>query len=258
MITPTANRPSLLPFAYQFLRAMKESDWEWIVLDDGETPCPFLAELTDERVRYLRMARGLTLGGKRNEAVGAARGRFILHIDDDDYYAPSYPAKLLAKLDEGAGLAKLGAWLVYSVGQGVLGWVDTAKRRGPHWELSGRGLRPVRIRGEREKLSGEADEVVVETPEVGWGFSFAYRRETWQACPFPDVGWNEDGRFATEVVRRWGLGVVAGKPRLCLHLVHANAVSASFPCRLLRAGLIRRLFPPSVCDLIRAAASLPA
>jgi len=257
-ITPTANRPSLLPFTYSFVCAMDEPDWEWVVLDDGEAPSQFLAELSDGRVRYLRTAPGLTLGAKRNAAAAAARGRIILHIDDDDYYAPSYASRMVARLDEGVGLAKLGAWLVVAVEQSVLGWVDTARRAGPHWELSGRGVRPVRLRGEGHGQALDADEVIVQTPEVGWGFSFAYRRETWEACPFPDTGWNEDGRFATEVVERWGLGVVAGDPRLCLHLVHANAVSASFPCRLLRPGVLRRLFPPAVTDLIRAAAALSA
>ncbi len=254
LITPTANRAVLLPLAYRFLCAFELPDWEWIVLDDGREACEPLAAIGDERVRYRRLAPGLSMGAKRNEAAAMARGTFVLHVDDDDYYAPGYPARLLACLERGAGLAKLGSWLAYAVASATLGWVDTARFDGPLWELSGRAVR--RVTGRTAGTAAGPDEVVVQTPEVGWGFSFAYRRETWQACQFPDTDWNEDGLFATEVTRRWGLAVVAPDPRLALHLVHPTAVSASFACRLLRPGAVRRLFPPAVGELIRTAAAL--
>jgi hypothetical protein len=257
LVTPTANRQVLLPSAYRRVRALAVASWEWVVVDDGAEPSAFLATLRDDRVRYLRVPGGRTLGAKRNLAAEAARGRVIVHLDDDDYYAPHYPARLLGALHGGAGIAKLGTWLAYSVSAGVLGWVDTSRLTGVHWELSAGGVRKVLVGGTSPEEDGERlEEVRIETPEGGWGFSFAYRRETWRECPFPEVDWNEDGRFATEVARRWGLGTVRGDPSLCLHLVHPGAVSASFACRLVRQDLLGRLFPPEAGRLIEAARTL--
>jgi glycosyltransferase involved in cell wall biosynthesis len=254
LITPTRDRHALLPFAYRWATALEERSWEWVILDDSDRPCPFLASLSDPRVRYVHLPRGLTLGAKRNEAVALARGRFILHLDDDDYYAPGYVAPLLEALDQDVGLAKLGSWFVYSVRERVLGHVDMTQREVRRWELSGRGVRQVQPRG--AGLDAGIEEVELETPQVGWGFSFAYRRETWERCPFPDVDWNEDGGFATEVVGQWGLATVADTTGLCLHLVHPNSASASFPDILLPHEKLQDLFPHEVEDLIATVGSL--
>ncbi|HNX50791.1 MAG TPA: glycosyltransferase [Thermoanaerobaculaceae bacterium] len=258
LVTPTRDRHELLPFAYRWVQSLAKPEWEWVVLDDTDHPCTFMAELGDPRVRYERRDPGLTLGAKRNAVVALARGAIVVHLDDDDFYAPAYLSRLLDALAGGAGLAKLGSWYVYSVGEGILGHVDMTRPQTSGWEMSARGVRRVRLGGDGLAVPVQGPDVVeLETPELGWGFSFAYRREAWERCPFPDVNWNEDGIFATRVAARWGLAVVPDTAGLCLHLVHAHAASASFPEVLLPPGELRRLFPPAVEDLIAAVRGLP-
>ena len=45
----------------------------------------------------------MTIGEKRNVAIATASGDFICHFDDDDLYAPSYLATMLAALDDASG-----------------------------------------------------------------------------------------------------------------------------------------------------------
>jgi glycosyltransferase involved in cell wall biosynthesis len=256
-VTPTHGRPHLLPFAYRWLTAMPADDWEWVVLDDSAAPSTFMTLLTDTRVRYLRSRPGSSLGAKRNEAVAASRGRFVVQIDDDDYYAPGHAAPLLEALEGGVGLAKLASWTVYATAPDLVGWVDVAQPTESPWELSGHGVRRVRLRGAAAPTEPGLPEVEVVSPDTGWGFSYAYRREAWLHCPFPDVDWNEDGLFAAAIAARFGLAQVAGSPRRCLHLVHPGSTSASFPCRLLAGRALGHLFPPAVADLVTATGSLP-
>ena len=65
-------------------------DLEVIVVDDGSTDGTpaFLAGLSDERVRTLRLDPARGVAQARNEAIGQARGTWIAFLDDDDLWAP--------------------------------------------------------------------------------------------------------------------------------------------------------------------------
>jgi glycosyltransferase involved in cell wall biosynthesis len=85
---PTGGRK---PFA---IRAVKYFQWqdyesrELIVLDDGSDN--LAREMgNNDRIRYVPLPGGLTIGAKRNIGCELARGTIIAHWDDDDWYAPS-------------------------------------------------------------------------------------------------------------------------------------------------------------------------
>lgn len=87
-IMPTGNRK---PFAVQAVKYFQRQDYECrelIVLDDGkdDLSCEMRS---DDRIRYVHLPSGLTIGAKRNIGCELARGAIIAHWDDDDWYAPS-------------------------------------------------------------------------------------------------------------------------------------------------------------------------
>ena len=47
-----------------------------------------LRAANDDRLRYVPVERGLSIGEKRNRACRLARGSLIAQWDDDDWYAP--------------------------------------------------------------------------------------------------------------------------------------------------------------------------
>ena len=95
-------------------------DKELLVIDTGPLPSPFFTALggADCRVAYVHAAgavNSLSIGVKRNlalERFGA--GAMCANFDDDDIYAPSYLATMVARLRErpDAELVKLSSWFV--------------------------------------------------------------------------------------------------------------------------------------------------
>jgi glycosyltransferase involved in cell wall biosynthesis len=87
-VMPTFNRRSFIPLALQSFRAQTYPHKELVVVDDGTDSVADLVEgLPDVKYRGLR--RRLTIGAKRNLGCHEAKGEFIAHWDDDDWYAPN-------------------------------------------------------------------------------------------------------------------------------------------------------------------------
>src|SRR5262249_17071702 len=77
-------------FVRQAIRCFLRQDYpntELLGLDDG-TDAVGDCVPDDRRIRYVRLERPLPLGAKRNLACSEARGEFIIHWDDDDWYPP--------------------------------------------------------------------------------------------------------------------------------------------------------------------------
>ncbi len=84
----TGNRRD---FALQSVRYFERQDYaerELIILDDGADGLS--AELpANDRIRYVRVPAGRSIGVKRNRGCELARGSIIAQWDDDDWYSPS-------------------------------------------------------------------------------------------------------------------------------------------------------------------------
>lgn len=86
-IMPTANRRPFVALALEHFEAQDYAAAELVVVDTGADSVGDLCA-GHPRVRHLPARRGMTIGGQRNVACGAARGEIIVHWDDDDWYAP--------------------------------------------------------------------------------------------------------------------------------------------------------------------------
>lgn len=90
IVTPTHNRcADFLPLAIASARALRLScPWEHVIVDDGsdDGTADFLAtqSAADPRIRpvWHRAPRGVAAA--RNSAAAAARGAFLVDLDDDD------------------------------------------------------------------------------------------------------------------------------------------------------------------------------
>ena len=90
IVTPTHNRSAtFLPLAVASVRALRLScAWEHVIVDDGsddDTPA-YLAALaaSDPRVVVVRHPGPRGVAAARNSAARAARGAFLVDLDDDD------------------------------------------------------------------------------------------------------------------------------------------------------------------------------
>ena len=85
-IMPTADRRALVPQAIRHFLRQDYPSRELIIVDDGPDNISDLVP-KDERIRYTRLTRRLSMGAKHNIACEMARGEVIVHWDDDDWNA---------------------------------------------------------------------------------------------------------------------------------------------------------------------------
>jgi glycosyltransferase involved in cell wall biosynthesis len=97
-IMPTADRRALVPQAIRHFLRQDYPNRELIIVDDGADS---IADLIprDERIRYLRLDRRLSMGVKHNLACEMARGEIIIHWDDDDWISPHRISYQVAELE---------------------------------------------------------------------------------------------------------------------------------------------------------------
>jgi len=97
IITPVYNAARWLPETLATVRAQTLTDWEHILVDDcstdGSAAILEAAEAEDPRFRLLRAPRNAGPSAARNQALDAARGRFIAFLDADDLWNPEKLAR---------------------------------------------------------------------------------------------------------------------------------------------------------------------
>ena len=68
-----------------------ESDYEIVVVNDGSTDkTPYALRLFEEEIRVVNNGENLGLPGALNAGIRAARGRFVVRLDADDYVHAEY------------------------------------------------------------------------------------------------------------------------------------------------------------------------
>ncbi|HYV13304.1 MAG TPA: glycosyltransferase [Pyrinomonadaceae bacterium] len=188
-IMPTHNRRRFVPQAIRCFLRQDYSNVELLVVDDGTETVGDLVPAND-RIRYVRFDQKLTIGAKRNLACEKARGEFIVHWDDDDWY-PSWRvrAQVRAMIERGADMC----------GSSRVAYFDPAR--------------------------DQAWEYCYPTSKGPWvaGNTLAYRKSFWSSHKFPDIQVGEDSRF---VWSSKGRAVVdLADPGLCVATVHSNNTS---------------------------------
>jgi glycosyltransferase involved in cell wall biosynthesis len=164
-IMPTLNRRSFIPTAVRCFLAQTYPNAELLVLDDGSEPIRDLLP-EDPRIRYLRASGKNTIGAKRNMACAEARGEYILHWDDDDWYPAERVARQVEALRAHPDAAVCGSSTLYFYAPGT----NSAFR----YHCNGPGAAP-------------------------WMGALAYPKRTWQSRPFETVQIAEDVKFLARI-----------------------------------------------------------
>ncbi|MGY2893088.1 glycosyltransferase family 2 protein [Deinococcus sp. UYEF24] len=124
LITPTRGRPDLLLRTIASVQRQTLTDWELIVVDDGDGSGMVAAQgLGDLRIRAFQNP-GAGQVDARNAAVVQAQAEVIHLLDDDDRWADeAHLEQVLERLQAGPGLVYRGGWLVLEEVAGD-GWTE--------------------------------------------------------------------------------------------------------------------------------------
>ena len=112
IVIPAYNAGATISAAVESVRAQTVSDWELVIVDDGSVDdtaalCDAMAA-EDPRIRVLHKANA-GVSAARNDGMDAAAGDWIVFLDADDLYEPSYLETLLAaQAEAGADSAACG------------------------------------------------------------------------------------------------------------------------------------------------------
>lgn len=85
VIIPAHGRPQYLEDAVESVLRQSISDLEVIVVDDA-SPVPLQLDLSDSRLKLMRLKRNGGPSAARNAGLEEAAGRYITFLDDDDVY----------------------------------------------------------------------------------------------------------------------------------------------------------------------------
>lgn len=158
----TMARRAFMPLAIQYFLRQDYPGAELLILDDSRDPLERLWP-EDSNIRYHHdLGPYSSLGAKRNYACSLAAGDFILHLDDDDWYAPDWISRQMQVLTtQNADLCGLSEVNFFSPA-GNLGWLYVYPDHNRPWVA---------------------------------GATMAYRKSLWERNPFPDVQVGEDNHF---------------------------------------------------------------
>ena len=188
-IMPTYNRREFVPHAIRYFLRQDYENMELIVIDDGEDPIEDLIPKT-EKLRYYRLEKKISLGAKLNLACQYAKGDFIAHWDDDDWYADRrLKYQVNAIQANGIDLCGINNLLYYDV--------------------------PLK----------NAYRYIYPTNQRTWllGSSLCYKKELWNRIHFADINVGMDGLFVWATPPSQIL--VLPDPTIAVHMIHQRNVS---------------------------------
>lgn len=236
VVVVTYNRERFMRAIHDVYARQTHPDTELLILDDSDEPSPFLSRLGDPRVRYTHLTQRMSVGAKRNRLIEQARGEWICHFDDDDYYADDYVAQMLAHSAD-VDFVKLSGWFNLSVEPRALTYWDTSVLEGAFFRQGGEGLQGMQIGAlNRQQFQ--------RSTMLGYGFSYFHRRAVALKHPFGDTSFGGDFPVADAFVNAGGaIRLVNDRRGLALHRLHGKNVSVVFPQYRLPSFMLDGLFP---------------
>jgi len=235
IVTPTYGRASFLSETRRWVLAQTHANFEWLILDDSPEPNPLFAPGGDPRIRYLHVPERLSVGDKRNRLAAAARGQYIAHFDDDDYYAPRYLESMVGALEaQGADFVHLCSWYLYDLRHDFFGFWSLRAVLGLHYLCYADGLRIASFTPQNNST--------LQGNHLGYGFTYLYRREVAAAARFAPVNWAEESAFLDTVRQRFKILSMDDQSGLVLHVLHPGSTSSCFPQYHLPSFLVPSLF----------------
>ncbi|MCP3425634.1 glycosyltransferase [Rothia sp. AR01] len=124
IVMPVYNTAARVVGAIRSVLAQTDPDFELLVMIDGSPDessavvADFVAAEGDERIRVFDNPRNQGVSAVRNQALDAARGRWISFIDSDDRYRPNFLSTLHAFAEaHEADVVACGHTLVHATGE---------------------------------------------------------------------------------------------------------------------------------------------
>jgi glycosyltransferase involved in cell wall biosynthesis len=237
IITPTYLREDFHARILRYFKWQTYPGLEWLVLDDSPTPSAVLSPLNDPAIRYEHAATRLSVGEKRNRLIERARGELILHFDDDDFYAPGYVEFMVGELvAKDVDLLNLRGWFIYDRRHSFFGYWNLEVKEGLHYVINDEGVNPM--------IFNKLNNGPLTDNELGYAAGWAYRKTVWQAAPFSDRDWNEDGPFALKAREKFRLAGTHDSAGICMHLRHpSNVTQQCFAQYRFPEFLLPKIFP---------------
>jgi glycosyltransferase involved in cell wall biosynthesis len=189
VIIPTCDRPQFMALALEYYRRQTYGPRELVVVDDGQLQPVDAAAVERVGGRLLRLEHSTALGTKLNCGVEAARGRYCVKIDDDDYYAPHYLETLLTAVQERSVL-RCEPTIVFGA---PFVFFDVAM-----WQT-------------RIDDSGGVP-----------GSTLLFAREDWEEAPFPPIDNDEDEAFVRAQLALGRVPMPIHRPGLFVVVRHAG------------------------------------
>ena len=235
IVTPTHNREDYLPFIYKCITSQTHKDFEWIIIDDSDRPSHFIETLNDPRVTYRFEAKRMSIGEKRNLCVELARGEFIVHFDDDEYYAASYVESMIGLLRlQSSDVIKLSGFFIFSKIYNKFAYWNLLEKTGVHFVWSNEPM----IVGVIENTNAD-----MQDNHLGYGFSYVYKRKVAETVKFAHVSFNEDAPFIKAAMALgFKTDLLSDDVGLCIHVLHDQNTSKCFPQYVLPTPIVKRLF----------------
>ncbi len=102
VVIPTRNRLKYLREAVESVRRQTYLNWELIVVDDASEDGTrnWLRALADPRIRAFRQPEHLERSAARNRGLAAARGEYVVFLDDDDRLRSRAITRLLRAIEQ--------------------------------------------------------------------------------------------------------------------------------------------------------------
>lgn len=106
IVTPTCDRPVGLALAERWLRAQTRQHDEWIIADGGQHRA--VVSLPRRHLHAPRPPGAANFRANLARGLEAATGDVIVFVEDDDYYAPTHLARLVAALERQPAAGAVG------------------------------------------------------------------------------------------------------------------------------------------------------
>jgi glycosyltransferase involved in cell wall biosynthesis len=161
-IMPTANRRQFVSRAIKSFINQSYKNRELFIIDDGEESVADIIPVNDNRIKYMRLTRKLTIGKKRNLACDKSDGDIIIHWDDDDWYSSD--------------------WIEFQVNSLLTTNADVTGLSNPYFY---------------QPDTDKSWQYIYPDQDMPWvhGATLCYTRQLWKRNPFPEMNIGEDVRF---------------------------------------------------------------
>lgn len=102
IVLPTRNRADLLIFAVRSVLNQTFSNFELIISDNfsSDETAAIAQSFSDERVKYFRSEKPLSMGDSYEFALSHARGEFVTFLSDDDAYGKIFLERMYTVINE--------------------------------------------------------------------------------------------------------------------------------------------------------------